>query len=265
MGVLSEHPQFRKKRRKTFQKTLAFPKRKWYNALASCVEAYAPVAQLDRVTDYESVGRGFEFLPAYQKPIAFALCFFLYACRKFEPPATNFREGTAAVERATGTFFVRLLPAYQKPRAFALGFFARLPKIRASGDEFSGRDSRSRTCHRHVLCAPTSGVPKRGRKFSVFLYACRKFEPPATNFREGIVAVERATGMFFVRLLPARTLVWYHGHSMRLQSKGIIPSPVSLLRRDPPSPCGGGARLRRTVPCGHGTCENTAAEIHLRR
>ena len=28
---------------------------------------YAPVAQLDRVTDYESVGRGFESLPAYQK------------------------------------------------------------------------------------------------------------------------------------------------------------------------------------------------------
>ncbi len=28
---------------------------------------YAPVAQLDRVTDYESVGRGFESLLAYQK------------------------------------------------------------------------------------------------------------------------------------------------------------------------------------------------------
>ena len=29
--------------------------------------AHAPVAQLDRVTDYESVGQGFESLPAYQK------------------------------------------------------------------------------------------------------------------------------------------------------------------------------------------------------
>ena len=28
---------------------------------------YAPIAQLDRVTDYESVGRGFESLSAYQK------------------------------------------------------------------------------------------------------------------------------------------------------------------------------------------------------
>ena len=27
--------------------------------------AYAPIAQLDRVTDYESVGRGFESLSAY--------------------------------------------------------------------------------------------------------------------------------------------------------------------------------------------------------
>ena len=27
----------------------------------------APVAQLDRVTDYESVGQGFESLPAYQE------------------------------------------------------------------------------------------------------------------------------------------------------------------------------------------------------
>ncbi len=28
-------------------------------------ERYAPIAQLDRVTDYESVGRGFESLSAY--------------------------------------------------------------------------------------------------------------------------------------------------------------------------------------------------------
>ena len=31
------------------------------------IEAHAPVAQLDRVTDYESVGRGFESLLAYHK------------------------------------------------------------------------------------------------------------------------------------------------------------------------------------------------------
>ena len=30
---------------------------------------YALVAQLDRVTDYESVGRGFESLPAYHLPM----------------------------------------------------------------------------------------------------------------------------------------------------------------------------------------------------
>ena len=31
------------------------------------MSVYAPIAQLDRVTDYESVGRGFESLSAYQK------------------------------------------------------------------------------------------------------------------------------------------------------------------------------------------------------
>ena len=35
--------------------------------LSAIEKRYAPVAQLDRVTDYESVGRGFESLPAYQK------------------------------------------------------------------------------------------------------------------------------------------------------------------------------------------------------
>ena len=34
--------------------------------LGTLRDVYAPVAQLDRVTDYESVGRGFESLPAYQ-------------------------------------------------------------------------------------------------------------------------------------------------------------------------------------------------------
>ena len=33
----------------------------------SVKKTYALVAQLDRVTDYESVGRGFESLPAYQQ------------------------------------------------------------------------------------------------------------------------------------------------------------------------------------------------------
>ena len=33
--------------------------------LSARVMRYAPIAQLDRVTDYESVGRGFESLSAY--------------------------------------------------------------------------------------------------------------------------------------------------------------------------------------------------------
>ena len=43
--------------------------------------AHAPVAQLDRVTDYESVGQGFESLPAYQNEHlrVFVLFYFLHA------------------------------------------------------------------------------------------------------------------------------------------------------------------------------------------
>ena len=47
------------------KKRLAFCFRMCYYTLALEQVRYAPVAQLDRVTDYESVGRGFESLPAY--------------------------------------------------------------------------------------------------------------------------------------------------------------------------------------------------------
>ena len=46
-----------------------------YYTLALRNAVYAPVAQLDRVTDYESVGRGFESLPAYQKTTQFWVVF----------------------------------------------------------------------------------------------------------------------------------------------------------------------------------------------
>ncbi len=42
---------------------------------------YALVAQLDRVTDYESVGRGFESLPSHQeKPVHIVCWFFFFVC-----------------------------------------------------------------------------------------------------------------------------------------------------------------------------------------
>ena len=44
---------------------LAFSKRVCYHIPAREVHVHAPVGQLDRVTDYESVGRGFESLLAY--------------------------------------------------------------------------------------------------------------------------------------------------------------------------------------------------------
>ena len=51
------------------KKTLDFPGGGRYNKTRSPARTpkeYAPVAQLDRVSDYESEGRGFESLPAHQ-------------------------------------------------------------------------------------------------------------------------------------------------------------------------------------------------------
>ena len=39
---------------------------------------YAPVAQLDRVSDYESEGREFESLPAHQGDLRLQVTFFYY-------------------------------------------------------------------------------------------------------------------------------------------------------------------------------------------
>lgn len=53
------------------KKTLDFPGGGRYNKTRSPARTpkeYAPVAQLDRVSDYESEGRGFESLPAHQIP-----------------------------------------------------------------------------------------------------------------------------------------------------------------------------------------------------
>ena len=47
---------------------LAFFAGVWYYTLA-LRKRYAAIAQLDRVTDYESVGRGFESLSPYQRRI----------------------------------------------------------------------------------------------------------------------------------------------------------------------------------------------------
>ena len=48
---------------------------------------HAAIAQLDRVTDYESVGRGFESLLPYQKiiPIPFGMGIIFYTVNGLEP------------------------------------------------------------------------------------------------------------------------------------------------------------------------------------
>ena len=57
----------KKEKSKFLKKGLAISNRVCYYTGALMKARYAPVAQLDRVTGYEPVGRGFESLPAYQK------------------------------------------------------------------------------------------------------------------------------------------------------------------------------------------------------
>ena len=57
--------------------------------------AHAPIAQLDRVTDYESVGRGFESLSAYQKsryPF-WDICFSYLQRKGLEPSKSQYAGG----------------------------------------------------------------------------------------------------------------------------------------------------------------------------
>ena len=63
------------------KKTLDFPGGGRYNKTRSPARTsreYAPVAQLDRVSDYESEGRGFESLPAHQGHLHLQVTFFVY-------------------------------------------------------------------------------------------------------------------------------------------------------------------------------------------
>ena len=64
---------------------------------------YAPIAQLDRVTDYESVGRGFESLSAYQEkqiPLT-GICFFYLLWKGLEQSNARVR-WTLACRRLDG-------------------------------------------------------------------------------------------------------------------------------------------------------------------
>ena len=82
------------------KKTLDFPVGGRYNKTRSPARTpreYAPVAQLDRVSDYESEGREFESLPARQNTI----CLFADGVFIFIPilPLFNYRTDIATVPR----------------------------------------------------------------------------------------------------------------------------------------------------------------------
>ena len=58
---------------KSFSKSVDFPATRGYNTSCSAL-----VAQLDRVSDYESEGRGFESLPAHQGHLRKQVTFFCF-------------------------------------------------------------------------------------------------------------------------------------------------------------------------------------------
>ena len=69
------------------KKTLDFPGGGRYNKTRSPARTsreYAPVAQLDRVSDYESEGRGFESLPAHQGHLRLQVTFFVYMLQSYD-------------------------------------------------------------------------------------------------------------------------------------------------------------------------------------
>ena len=88
------------------KKTLDFPGGGRYNKTRSPARTpreYAPVAQLDRVSDYESEGRGFESLPAHQGHLRLQVTFFVYiTCvhRSFKDSKLSFSNEVPPLHRS---------------------------------------------------------------------------------------------------------------------------------------------------------------------
>ena len=71
---------------------------------------YALVAQLDRVTDYESVGRGFESLPSHQKmpwnrKISWLFCFSGRVCTLLHISCTLYKKAMLSLHRLHSVYF----------------------------------------------------------------------------------------------------------------------------------------------------------------
>ena len=84
------------------KKTLDFPGGGRYNKTRSPARTpreYAPVAQLDRVSDYESEGRGFESLPAHQGHLRLQVTFFVYITCIHRPFKDSLRKQAVVFKR----------------------------------------------------------------------------------------------------------------------------------------------------------------------
>ena len=99
-----------------FEKPLDFPHRRRYNKTRSPVRTpreYAPVAQLDRVSDYESEGRGFESLPAHQGHLHLQVTFFVYYSQV--SPANQVPRQLQTAGAFLIIYYLRLFQAVPKP------------------------------------------------------------------------------------------------------------------------------------------------------
>ena len=67
---------------------------------------YALVAQLDRVTDYESVGRGFESLPSHQEKPVHIVCWFFFLSARWK----GLEQGSAASNQPSGLLLSPRVP-----------------------------------------------------------------------------------------------------------------------------------------------------------
>ena len=81
-------------------------------------QGHAPIAQLDRVTDYESVGRGFESLSAYQKSR------YPFGCLDF-----CFAVGSRTI-KCECPVDIRWIPARRNPHYNIMSPFRRVPSLK---------------------------------------------------------------------------------------------------------------------------------------
>ena len=132
--------------------------------LSALSGAHAPIAQLDRVTDYESVGRGFESLSAYQKQKGGLGLPFIFATPRDSNNVNRNMPMAYCCHQFKNWWLPLFLPKGQKCKRVPFGVPVRklVQKLRA-GEQFLGR----RRVHRRKAAS------RRGVDFLLFCFCFR--------------------------------------------------------------------------------------------